>query len=293
MSETTSVNHVYLSATDGLRLHVKAWGRETAASPLVCLPGLARTADDFDAVAAAVAAGRGCAPRRVYALDYRGRGQSDRDRNWRNYDMRVENADILTVLAALEVEHAALLGTSRGGLHILALAATRPGLLQRVILNDIGPVIESKGLARIRGYVGKLPQPKSWADAVDMCKRIMSAQFSSVSDEEWMGYVQRTFEERNGGFVARYDTRLANGLAELDLSVPLPALWRQFDGLRHAPLLAIRGENSDILSPQTLADMAQRHPACDTCIVAGQGHAPLLMDDATIARIASFVAAGD
>ncbi|MCC2096417.1 MAG: alpha/beta hydrolase [Hyphomicrobiales bacterium] len=285
---------VFVSAMDGLRLHVKVWPAQgSVAAPLVCLPGLARTAADFDAVAAAVSSGRGCEARRVLAFDYRGRGLSDYDKDWRKYDIFVENQDILTVLAALGVEEADFLGTSRGGLHIMLMAVTRPGMLRRVILNDIGPVIEAKGLARIRGYVGKLPAPKSWNDAVDMFHGIMSTQFTGISDEEWMIYAKLTFREDNGDFVPRYDKKLMKQLEALDLSVPLPQLWPQFDGLRRCPMLAIRGENSDLLAQATLEKMASSHPDCSTYIVPGQGHAPLLLDHASIGRISAFLAEGD
>ena len=288
------VNEIFVSAMDGLRLHVREWPCPSSdAVPLVCLPGLARTAGDFDTIAAAIATGRGCEPRRVVALDYRGRGLSDRDKDWKNYDIFVENKDILTTLDAVGIEEAAFLGTSRGGLHIMVLAATRPGILRRAIFNDIGPVIEAKGLARIRGYVGKLPAPKSWDDAVDLCRGIMSAQFTGLSEDDWMAYAKLTFEEEKGAFVPRYDPRLTRQLELLDLDVPLPQLWPQYAGLQHVPLLAIRGENSDLLSPETLKQMAEKHPACQTYVVPGQGHAPLLLDEASIARVAAFLAEGD
>ncbi|MGE3246334.1 MAG: alpha/beta fold hydrolase, partial [Beijerinckiaceae bacterium] len=289
-----AVRDVFVSAPDGLRLRAKVWGGpELPGLPLVCLPGLARTAEDFDAVAAAVVAGKGCRARRVAVLDYRGRGLSDRDRNWRNYDMMVENADILTVLAALGIEEAAFLGTSRGGLHLMVFAATRPGMMRRVILNDIGPVIEGKGLARIRGYVGKLPAPKSWDDAVDLCRRIMSAHFTGLKQDDWLAYAKLTFRNDNGTFVPRYDPALSKVLETMDMDKPLPQLWPQFAGLHAAPMLAIRGENSDLLSPETLNKMQLAHPACQIFVVPGQGHAPLLLDDASIARIAAFLAEGD
>jgi pimeloyl-ACP methyl ester carboxylesterase len=294
---------VYFSADDGLRLHARDWkptgenavrgSQGSGALPLVCLPGLARTADDFNALARAVCAGQGCAPRRVVALDYRGRGLSEFDRNWRNYDIRVENRDILTGLAALGIEEAVFLGTSRGGLHLMVLAAIRPGIMRRVILNDIGPVIEARGLARIRGYVGKLPAPRSWDDAVDLCKGIMSAQFSGMRQEDWLAYAHLTFRQADGKFVPRYDTKLLKVLETLDLNVPLPQLWPQFDGLAHVPMLVVRGENSDLLSEETLEEMRQRHLDCETWTARGQGHAPLLLDEASISRIAAFIAQGD
>lgn len=295
---TAGYRHVYVSAADGLKLHAKDWPcaakiADCAPLPLVCLPGLARTADDFDAIAGRVSQGRGCRARRVVALDYRGRGQSEFDRDWRNYDMRIENQDILTVLTALGVDEAVFLGTSRGGLHLMVLAAARPGMMRRLIINDVGPVIEAKGLARIRGYVGKLPQPRSWDDAVDLCKKIMSAHFNGLDESGWRAYAQLTFQEVDGKFIPRYDTKLMKVLAAMDLNVPLPPLWAQFNGLRHAPMLVLRGENSDLLSVKTFQQMADAHPQCQTHTVPGQGHAPLLLDDATQARITAFIAEGD
>ncbi len=295
MPNAPRVESHFVTAADGLKLHYREYFSEAGekALPLVCLPGLARTAQDFDTLARALTASQTALPRRILALDYRGRGYSDRDTNWRNYDMRVENADILTVLTAARVEHAVFLGTSRGGLHIMMLGATRPTILKAAILNDIGPVIEAKGMLRIRGYVGKLPMPKSWSDAANLAKQIMSAQFTGLSEDDWDAYARLTFEEADGKFIPRYDTRLANALSELNLETGLPVLWPQYESLAHLPLLAIRGENSDLLSPETLAEMARRHPDCQTHIVPGQGHAPLLLDDASIARIERFVAATD
>jgi pimeloyl-ACP methyl ester carboxylesterase len=170
----------------------------------------------------------------------------------------------------------------------MILGAVRPVLLQGVVLNDIGPVIEPRGLARIRGYVGKLPEPKSWADAVDLLKHIASSQFTALVESDWDKYARTTFEEREGRFVPLYDSALMHNLSKLDLDA-VPTLWPQFDGLRHVPVLVIRGENSDLLSPATVAEMIERHPDCAGMTVPGQGHAPLLIDGPTIRRIIGFV----
>jgi pimeloyl-ACP methyl ester carboxylesterase len=130
----------------------------------VCLPGLARNSADFHDVALALSRDER-RPRRVLSLDYRGRGRSEYDRNWRNYDLKVELDDVLQVLTAAGIHEAAVIGASRGGLIAMALAAARPTLLRGVVLNDIGPVIEGKGLARIRAYVGKLPSPRDYGEA--------------------------------------------------------------------------------------------------------------------------------
>ena len=285
MSPPAAFQSRFFTAADGLRLHMRDYGpRASTALPIVCLPGLARTAGDFDPLARAL-----CGARRVVALDYRGRGLSERDRDWKNYDILVENADILNVLTGAGIEAAIFVGTSRGGLHIMALAATRPALLRGAVLNDIGPVIEAKGLMRIRGYVGTLPRPSSWADAVDLLKATASAQFTGLDDADWEAYARLTFEQRDGRFVPQYDPLLRKGLEALDFETALPALWPQFEGLRHIPLLVIRGANSDLLAPATVEEMLRRHPDGWSHVVPGQGHAPLLRDAATIARIAAFV----
>ena len=207
LSQPSAFQSRFFTAADGLRLHMRDYGpRASTALPIVCLPGLARTAGDFDPLARAL-----CGSRRVVALDYRGRGLSERDKDWKNYDIMVENADILTVLTGAGIAAAIFVGTSRGGLHIMVTAATRPTLLRGAVLNDIGPVIEPKGLMRIRGYVGTLPQPSSWADAVDLLKATASAQFTALDDADWEAYARLTFEQRHGRFVPQYDPLLAKG----------------------------------------------------------------------------------
>jgi pimeloyl-ACP methyl ester carboxylesterase len=285
----------FFSAPDGLKLHVRDYVPRSQGDrtrlPVVCLPGLARTSGDFDRLARALS-GAAAGPRRIVVPDYRGRGLSERDRNPANYNLAVENADLLAVLDAAGVGEAVFVGTSRGGLHVLLLAAARPRILRGAVLNDIGPVIERTGLARLRAYIGKLPRPASWPEAGDLLRRAVGG-FSAVSAAEWDEYVRLTYEEKDGMFVTRYDPALAKSLESIDIEAPLPALWPQFAALGDIPLLAIRGANSDMLSPATLAEMARRHPDCKTYVVEGQGHAPLLSDEATIARIAAFADKAD
>lgn len=274
----------FCSAPDGLKLHLRDYDPGNEATAVVCLPGLARTAADFDALAAALSPSR-----RVVCIDYRGRGLSDFDPHWQNYDLMTENADILTQLAAAGISEAVIVGTSRGGLHAMLFAATRPTLLRGVVLNDIGPVIETKGLVRIRGYVGKLPAPRSWPDAAVLAKNIMSAQFTALSEADWDAYARLTFEEKDGTFRPRYDTRISKTLEALNLEAPAPQMWPQFEGLRGIRVLALRGENSDLLSEATIRAMGARHPRFTARTVPGQGHAPLLLDEATITGIAAFI----
>src|SRR3712207_6605566 len=129
---------LFVSAADGLRLYARDYGPDAgAALPVVCLPGLARTSEDFHDLAQALSADPR-RPRRVLALDYRGRGRSEWDPDWRNYDVRVELNDVLQVLAAAGIDKAVFVGTSRGGLIVMALGAVRPTLLAGAVLNDVG-----------------------------------------------------------------------------------------------------------------------------------------------------------
>jgi pimeloyl-ACP methyl ester carboxylesterase len=280
----------YVTARDGLRLHLREYGERTAPGlPVVCLPGLARTAADFDPLAAALAADPQH-PRRVLALDYRGRGLSEHDQNPDNYSIPVELDDVLSVLAARAIGSAVFVGTSRGGLILMALAALRPGAIAGAVLNDIGPVIEPQGLMRIKGYVGKLPAPRDPAEGAEILRRLFAAQFPRLGDADWLAAARRTWREDDGRLVLTYDPGLARALAAIDPGHPLPPLWPQFDALAQMPLMVIRGANSDLLSAATVEAMRARRREMTLLEVPDQGHAPLLAEADTIARIAAFVA---
>jgi pimeloyl-ACP methyl ester carboxylesterase len=281
---------VYISAPDGLRLHVRCHGRHGApALPVVCLPGLARTAADFDTLASALA-NDSVRSHRVIALDYRGRGKSDYDRDPANYNFQTELADVLAVIAALDAMPSIFIGTSRGGILSMLLAAVRPSAIAGVVLNDIGPVIEPKGLMRIKGYVGKLPQPRSFEEGAEIMRRLFNAQFPKLGPADWLASAHRTFKKENGALVPTYDPKLAKTLEGVDFEKPFPPLWAQFDALAHVPAMVIRGANSDILSAATVEAMRVRRATLEIIEVPDQGHAPLLTEPDTIARIGEFVA---
>lgn len=289
MSDSDPASRV-TPAADGLRLHYRDVGRGTAgALPVVCLPGLTRTTADFDVLAAHLAGGGAAGPpRRVLSLDYRGRGGSDHDPEPENYSVPVEAGDVLAVLADAGVAEAVFVGTSRGGLIAMVLSGVRPGLVRGAVLNDIGPVLEPAGLERIRGYVGRLPPPRDWDDAVRTIRGYAGAQFTGLSADDWLYFARTTFVERGGALAGRYDPALTESLRALDPTKPLPVLWDQFAGLSGAPLLVVRGETTDLLSEETAAEMLRRHPDAALHTVPGQGHAPLLHDPASLARIADF-----
>ena len=280
---------VFITAPDGLKLHVQCYGqRMPGRLPVVCLPGLARTSGDFDALAHTLASDAE-APRQVFALDYRGRGLSEYDTDPMNYTLATELGDLLAVLTALGMSKSVFVGTSRGGLLTMLLATARPTAIAGAVLNDIGPVIELTGLVRIKSYVGKLPRPQSFEEGAEVLRRLFGSQFPKLTDDDWLGYSRRTFKVDKRGMAPLYDVRLAKTLAGIEFDRPVPPMWREFDALGRMPVMVIRGANSDLLSQATVAAMAARRSAMETVTVPDQGHAPLLTAPDLIARIAAFV----
>ena len=291
--EAAAYTSHFITVQDGLKLHARSYGpRACAELPLVCLPGLARTVADFDDIGPALSAD----PKRtrlVVALDSRGRGRSDYDRKTGNYNLQVELADLMSVLTALAIDRAVFLGTSRGGILSMLLAAARPTLVAGCVLNDIGPVIEAKGLIRIKSYVGKLPQPESFHEGADILRRLFASQFPRLTDDDWVAFAHRTFKDAGGRIVPDYDVKLGTILKGINIDRPLPPLWNAFDALARVPVMVIRGGLSDILSAETVTAMRRRRKRLEVIEVPDQGHAPFLVEPEIAARIASFAAACD
>lgn len=283
---STRRRELRIRAQDGLGLFAEDWGPlGSQALPVVCLPGLTRTTLDFEVLAGALSG-----ERRVLAVDYRGRGRSDIDPDWTHYDIRVELADVLAMMDAAGIGRAVIIGTSRGGLIAMGMAAARPGAMAGLVLNDIGPVIEQRGLLRIRSYVGRLPQPRSLEEAVSILRDMNDTAFPDATAADWERYARGTWREENGRLVPQADPNLLKSMEGLDLERPLPPIWPYFDALPPIPLLSIRGGLSDILTAQTQEEMAARRPDLQIYVSPREGHAPLLTDKASIERIRAFVA---
>jgi pimeloyl-ACP methyl ester carboxylesterase len=288
MSTPPQPKSTFVTAQDGLLLHALEFGsRASALKPVVCLPGFSRTAEDFTTLASALAA----EGRRVLALDSRGRGRSQFDPDPAKYSLAVELADLITLLTAAETMPAVLIGSSRGGLLIMLLAAARPSAIGGAILNDIGPVIETTGLLRIKGYVGKLPLPRSLQEGAEILRRMAIDQFPKLTDADWLAAAGRTWRQSANGLALTYDPRLAGAFAAFSPDAAPPPIWGQFDALAQTPLMVVRGANSDILSAATVAAMRARRQRMESIEVRDQGHTPLLAEADVIARIAGFVSA--
>jgi pimeloyl-ACP methyl ester carboxylesterase len=279
----------FYAAPDGLELHARVYGEPNPALwPVVCLPGLTRNARDFHELALYLSTHES-AQRQVVAFDYRGRGQSAYDPDVKNYNVVTEAGDVLAGLDALGIEAAAFIGTSRGGLILHVLGAMRPAALKAIVLNDIGPAIEAAGLAHITTYLERAPEPKTFAQAVKAQRAVHGAAFPALADADWERMVRALYRETDAGWLPDFDPKLTETLADLDLSAPLPTLWPQFDALAPIPMLTLRGENSALLSPETLEAMQAHHPAMETITVEGQGHAPFLETGTLPGSIAEFI----
>jgi pimeloyl-ACP methyl ester carboxylesterase len=282
---------IHYTSRDGLRLYARHYPVPgSLRRPAVCLAGLTRNCRDFHDLAGVLSRPDETG-RDVYCLDYRGRGRSQHDPDWKNYSILVELNDALDFMTMMGLERAAVIGTSRGGLITMLMAVLRPNALGVAVLNDIGPVIEREGLARIVAYVGRVPLPANWQEATELVREMNQRQFTAVYPDQWEEFARAVFNDDNGLPAPSYDPQLAKAISLMD--GPTPELWEQFAALAHVPLLTLRGENSDILSQKTFAEMRARHAGMEAVTVRGQGHAPLLKDAPSIAAIAQFLARCD
>lgn len=282
---------LFFRVRDGLRLHARVYRAPgSRLRPVVCLPGLTRNCRDFHDLACYLSTD-GPSPRDVYTIDYRGRGHSEWDPDWKNYTVPVEALDVIDIITAAGLHDVAIVGTSRGGLLAAVVAAIQPACVGRVILNDIGPVIETDGLMRIAGYVGRVPLPRSWDEATTLVRDMNHRGFKRIPASDWEAIARQIYNEKNGRPAVSYDPKLKNTVSILD--GPMPALWDQFEALQNVPILILRGENSDILSRATVKEMHRRHPAVMDLEIPGEGHAPLLRDAASQQSIAAFIRAHD
>ena len=276
----------WFDSEDGLRLFGRVYAAPSADAPVVlCLHGLMRNGRDFADLAARLAAGH-----RVIVPDVRGRGLSARDPDPNHYQIPVYLRDVQTLLAGLGAVRVRIVGTSMGGLMAMVLAATQPGLVAGIVLNDVGPEVDPAGLERIRGYAGKGAPVRNWADAIAQVRATYGGAWPGLSDERWEKIVRLSYRENaQGAPEVDADPRISEPLR--DTSKAAPDLWPLWSALARTPILAIRGADSDILSAATLGRMQREKPDLRVLSVANRGHAPLLDEPECVAAIDEFLAA--
>ncbi|MBC6438107.1 MAG: alpha/beta hydrolase [Rhodobacteraceae bacterium] len=272
----------FVTAADGLRLAYDDLG---TGLPLLCLPGLTRNMADFEPVLQRFAA---CA--RIIRMDFRGRGMSDWAPDPASYAISQEAADVLTLLDHLGLKKVAILGTSRGGLVAMALAAMARDRLAGVLFNDVGPVLMPEGLAAIMKHIGKTPPYRSLAEAAAALPEAYAPAFRNVPLETWVDFAARLWREEGGHLHLRYDPKLRDAVAAgFASAAPVPNLWPLFDALAGLPLGLIRGVGSNILSAQTAAEMCARRPDMLYAELPDRGHVPFLDEPQAVDAISRFL----
>jgi pimeloyl-ACP methyl ester carboxylesterase len=275
----------HVTSQDGLKLYFRDYGERTAhAAPVICLPGLTRTARDFEGLAAHLSK-----TRRVLCFDLRGRGRSDYDPDFRNYNPAIEASDVLAQMAALNAPEGVIVGTSRGGLVATVLAALRPTALKAVILNDVGPELDPRGVARIAGYVGQMKEPETWADAVTAMKTVNGSLFD-LSEAEWEAVARRSFRDEAGRPRMDYDPKIGDATRAQMAAPPAFDPWTIFNAFGPIKTLLVRGANSDLIAPGTVVKMKAAKPDLESVEVPGRGHAPFLDEPVALAAIDDFLA---
>jgi pimeloyl-ACP methyl ester carboxylesterase len=229
-------------------------------------------------------------PRRVAAFDYRGRGRSAFDPDAGGYNVAQETDDVLAGMAALGIPRAVVVGTSRGGIIGILMGLSRPATVAGLVLNDVGPALEPRGLARIKTYVGRTPTPDDWTDAVAIQRRLHGGQFTALDAADWDAFARLTYTDDNGLPKADYDAAgLAATFAGVEPDQPAATLWDEFRALGALPIQAIHGANSDLLTPGILEKMRKACRHLEIVEVADEGHPPQLANPAVLGRISAFI----
>jgi pimeloyl-ACP methyl ester carboxylesterase len=278
----------YYRAADGLRLHYRDYAGPVSRIPVLCVPGLTRNCRDFETLAPCLAESR-----RVLCVDLRGRGESERDPDWRHYQPATYLTDLRTLLADAGVTRVVVVGTSLGGIMGLALAAYAPGTVAGLVLNDIGPEFGPAGIARISSYVGTAQPVAGWNEAVQQVRAVHGHALVGLADEDWNRIARRLYREGPDGrpqpdFDAAIGTALRAGVGTADAS-----LWPLFDVVISLPVAVLRGEVSDLLLPDTVARMCARKSDLITAVIPRRGHVPLLDEPESLAAVGAVLDAVD
>ncbi len=275
----------YWTSQDGLKLHYRDYAPLMQSdaeekAPIICLHGLTRNSRDFAGLAERLQS-----KHRVLVPEMRGRGQSEYAKDWQTYTPMHYVGDVLGLLDELKIARCISIGTSMGGLMTFMMAAVRPGLFGGVVINDIGPEIDPAGIARIGTYVGKARNFPTWVHAAKALQEGGASSFPQYDLQRWIEMAKRVMVvSQNGRIGFDYDMNIAEPFKQPGNAAP-PDLWPMFEALRDAPVMVLRGELSDILTPETIEEMTRRHPDVQSVTVPGVGHAPMLDEAEALAAI--------
>lgn len=276
----------FWTSSDGLNLHYRNYpGPErSTAPPVICMHGLTRNARDFAGLAEQL-----CATRRVIVTEMRGRGMSDYAPDSDTYTPPTYVADVEKLLAEQGIARFVAIGTSMGGLMTMLMAAAKPGRLAAVVMNDIGPELNSAGIARISGYVGQGRSYPTWVHAARGLAEAHAAAFPDYDLDQWLELAKRTMVvTQNGRISFDYDMAIAEPFGKPGNAAP-PNLWLAYEALRGVPMLLVRGGLSDLLSEDTVKQMKARNPAMRFVTVPRVGHAPTLDEPEVRAAITALL----
>jgi len=275
----------YWWSNDGLRLHYRDYAGPGNKPPVICIPGLTRNARDFEGVAARLAGDW-----RVICVELRGRGDSAYAKDPMTYVPLTYLQDMEALIRELKLERFILFGTSLGGLITMLLAMTGETRIAAALINDIGPVLETRGLERIRGYVGRSQTWPTWLHAARYFADMQRDVYPDWELEQWLVFAKRLCRlNANGRIVLDYDMRIAEPF-KLPGGATGFDLWGAFAGLKQVPTTVVRGALSDLLSEETIARMRAGHPRLEVVTVPRVGHAPTLEEPEAQAAIDRLLA---
>jgi pimeloyl-ACP methyl ester carboxylesterase len=286
VTNVSDYRSVYFQTDDGLRLFARDYcSANNLLTPVLCLPGLTRNSKDFETLAPWLAR-----ERRVIAPDFRGRGLSHYAGDSASYRPDVELADMIGLLSFLKIDRVAVIGTSRGGIVGVLMAALHRDKIAGLVLNDIGPELEPAGLLRIRTYLGVQTKFESWDAAIAGLKS-NNPGFQSLTADEWKAFAHRVFKSVDGQPYFDYDMALADTFPTKEeiKAGRVASLWELFACAKGLPVSVLRGEYSDLLSTATVDAMKEINAELDGITVSNRGHAPFLDEEAAKSAIVRWL----
>lgn len=275
----------YIRASDGISLYLRDYKpSKVTGRPIVCLAGLTRNSMDFSDIAPKLCE----LGRRVVCLDYRGRGKSEFDEDWSNYDPKIYVSDIFHICAALNLHSCSFIGTSLGGLLTMAMSVVAPSLVHSAILNDVGPDLNEEGLQKIIAYTQDSSSVADLEGAVRKLKSYYKDEEGFV-DKDWMTVAKNTYKLEKGRYIPNWDVKIAENIKLRQSEEERHDLWPYFYGLGTRPVLLLRGEVSGVFTKETFLKMCDGLENIQGIEIKNVGHAPTLSEPQAEQAVLEFI----